>query len=59
MQRRDRDFWKEIIEKVVNAQAKTSLQPPFGTKKIDFRYSKSCKLLAKKDKDKTNQEYQD
>ena len=37
-----------MIEKAVDIKIKTSLQSPFKTKKIDFRYSKDYKLLAKK-----------
>lgn len=51
------DLWKKVIEKTINVKEKASLQPSFGIRKIDSRYSKSCKLSAKKDKDKTNWEY--
>lgn len=46
-----------MVEKAVDIEAKTSLQPPFETKEIDSRCPKSYKLLVKKDKDKTHQEH--
>lgn len=48
-----------MIEKTVNTEVKTSLQPPFGTREIGSRCPKGYRPLAKKDKDKINQEYQD
>ncbi len=51
-------MWDEIIEKAVNAEVKTSLQPLSRTKEIDFRYPKSYKPSVKRDKDKANREYQ-
>lgn len=48
-------MWKKIVEKVVDAKAKTSLKLSFGTRKINFRYQKEYKLLIKKNKDKLNQ----
>lgn len=49
-----------MVEKVVNAKANTSLQPPFGTKKIDFKYPKGYRPSVKKDKEyNINWEYQD
>lgn len=41
-----------MVEKAINAEVKTSIQPLFKTKKIDFRYLKDYRLSAKKDKDK-------
>ena len=55
-QRRDLDAWDKVVEKTVNAEAKTGLQPPSGTRKIDSRYPKGYKLLVKKNKDNTYQE---
>lgn len=55
----DLDLWKEVIETTVNAEAKTSLQLSSGTRKINCRYSKIYKPLAKKDKDKATWEYWD
>lgn len=43
-----------MVEKAVNAKVKASLQPPFGTRQIDFRYLKGYRLFVKKDKDDTN-----
>ena len=43
-----------MVEKTVDAKAKTSLLLPPGTKKIDSKYPKNYKLLAKRDKNKTN-----
>lgn len=48
-----------MIEKIVDAKAKTSLQLLFETKKINFRYIKNNWALAKKDKNKANQEHKD
>lgn len=45
-----------MLEKVVDIEAKASLQPPSEIREIDSRYSKGYKL-AKNDQDKTNQEH--
>ena len=58
-QGRDLDLWEEVIEKAVNAEAKASLQPLSKIREINFRYPKGNKLLAKKDKNNTNQENRD
>lgn len=56
----DLDFmWGEVVKKAINTKAKTSLQPSSRTRKIDFKCPKGYKLSAKKNKDKTNQEYWD
>ncbi len=56
---RDLDAWDEMVEKTVNAEAKASLQPPSGTRKIDSRCSKGYRPLVKKDKDNTYWEQRD
>ena len=50
-------MWDKIIEKAVNIEAKTSLQLPFGTKKINSKYPKGYRPLVKKNKDNTSWEY--
>ena len=40
-----------MLEKAVDAEAKASLQPPSGTRKIDSRCPKRYKPSVKKDKD--------
>lgn len=57
--RHDLDVWKDVVEKAINVEAKTSQEPPFETKKIDSMYSKSYKLSVKKEKDGANWEYWD
>ncbi len=47
-----------MIEKVINVEAKVSLQSPLVTKKIDFKCLKDYRL-TKKDKNEANREYQD
>lgn len=56
-QKRDLDFWEEIVKKVVNVKVKANLQLPFGIKKIDSKCPKYYKLIAKKDKKERNWEY--
>ncbi len=48
-----------MVEWVINAEAKVSLQPPSGTREIDSRYPKSYRLSVKKDKDDANWEHWD
>lgn len=55
-QKCDLDLEKKVIKKVVNIKAKINLQPFLKIKEINFRYSKNYRL-AKKDKDKVNQDY--
>ena len=45
------DLWDKVVENAVNTKAKAYLQLFFGTKKIDFRYSKKYRPLIKKNKD--------
>ena len=45
-----------MVEKAIDIKAKIGLQPPFGIKKIDFRYPKKYKPLVKNDKNNTYQE---
>lgn len=48
-----------MIKKFVNPKVKAILQSSSGTKKFNFKYPKSHKLIAKKDKNKTNLELWD
>ena len=48
---RDLDFCNEVIDKTVDAEAKTSLQSPSGTRKIDFWYFWGQRPTKKDDKD--------
>ncbi len=48
-----------MIEKAVDTKVKTSLQASSGIRKINSRYLKGYKLLAKKDKDDANRVHQD
>ena len=52
-------YKKKVIEKIVDVEAKASLQPPFGTKKINSKCLKSYKPSAKKEKYKANPKHQD
>ncbi len=47
------------MEKVDDVEAKANLQPPFYISKIDARYPKGHRSLAKKDKDDANRKHQD
>ncbi len=58
-QRRDLDMWEEEVEKVVDVEVKTSLQPPSGIREIDFRCPKSYRPSIKKNKNNTNWEHRD
>ena len=40
-----------MVEKAVNVEAKTDLQPPSETREIDFKCPKRYRLLVKKHKD--------
>ena len=42
-----------MVKKTIDAKAKTSLQSPFETRKIDSKCLKGYKPLVKKDKDNT------
>lgn len=46
------DLLEEVIEKAINAEAKTSLQPLSGTREIGSRCPKGYRLLPKKKKTK-------
>ena len=48
---RDLDFWDEVVDKTVNAEAKASLQALSGTKKIDSWCSQDQQSTKKDDKD--------
>ena len=52
-------MWDEVVAKAVDIEVKASLQPPFETRKIDFRYPKGYKPLVKKDNDDAYQEQRD
>ncbi len=43
----DLDLWKEVVEKIINVEVKTSLQLPLGIKKIDVKYSKGYRYTKK------------
>lgn len=58
-QRRNLNVWKEVIEKAIDIEGRTSLEPLFGTKKINFRCPKSYRSSVKKNKDKANQKHWD
>ncbi len=51
------DIWDEVVEKVVDAKVKASLQPSSGTREINSRCPRAYKPSAKKDKDNANWEY--
>ena len=46
-------MWNKIVEKVIDTKIKVSLQPSFGTRKIDFKCPKRYKLSIKKAKNNT------
>ena len=46
-----------MVKKAINAEAKTSLQPLSGTKKIDFWYPKGYRPSTKKNKDNLSQKH--
>ena len=48
-----------MIEKIIDVKAKVSLQLLSRTMKINSRYPKGYKSLAKKEKDKANWKYWD
>ncbi len=48
-----------MVEKVINVEVKTNLQPPSGTKEINFRCPKGYRPLVKKNKDDANWKNQD
>lgn len=48
-----------MVEKTVNIEIKASLKLLFKTRKINFKYWKSYRLSAKKEKNKASQEYWD
>lgn len=48
-----------MIEKAVDTKAKVSLQPSSRSREIDFRYPKSYRPSAKKDKNEATQEHWD
>ena len=49
---RDLDSWDEVVEKIVNAEAKTSLQLHSRTSKIDSKYPQSKRSSKAIDKNK-------
>lgn len=52
-------MWEKMIEKVVDVEAKASLQPPFRTRKIDFRCSKNHRSSVRRDKNDANWKHWD
>ena len=45
--------WDKMVEKAINIEAKASLQPPSGPRKIDSRCLKEYKPAVKKDENDT------
>ncbi len=52
-------MWDEVVEKIVNVEAKTSFRPPSETREIDFRCPRDYWPSIKKDKDNANREHLD
>ena len=50
----DLDFWDEVVNKTINAEAKASLKAPSETKKIDSWYPRGQQLAKKDDKNSRN-----
>lgn len=50
-QGRELDSWKELVEKVVNVEAKALLQLSLSIRKIDLRYFQRNKPTKKEEKD--------
>ena len=48
---RELDSWEEAVEKAVNVEAKTLLQPPLGIREIDAKCLQGYKPTKKEDKD--------
>lgn len=46
-----------MVENAEDIEVKANLQPPSETKEINFRYPRSYRLLAKKNKDNVNWEH--
>lgn len=44
------NFWEEIIEKVINAEAKALLQIPTGARKINLKYFQENRPVKKEEK---------
>ena len=53
---RDLDFWDEVVDKIVDAEAKASLQASSKTKEIDFRCFWGQEPIKKDDKDSMDYE---
>lgn len=53
------DLWKEVVEKASNVEVKASLQLSSKTREINSRCPKGYRPLAKKEKNKANQEHGD
>ena len=47
----DLDFWNEVVDKTVDAEAKASFQAPFGTREVDFWCSRGQRPTKKDDND--------
>ncbi len=52
------DLWEKMVEKVVNVEAKVSLQPLLKISEIDFNCLKGY-TLTKKNKDETDWKHRD
>ena len=53
---RELDFWDEVVDKTVDAEAKASLQALSGTREMDSRYPRGQRLTKKEDKDSRDYE---
>lgn len=52
-------MWDQVVEKAVDEEVKTDLQPPSRTKEINSRCPKRHRPSAKKHKDDANWKYRD
>ena len=53
---RELDSWDKVVDKIVNAKAKASLQAPSGTKEIDTQCPQGQRPTKKEDKDSRDYE---
>lgn len=52
-------MWDKVVEKAINTEIKTSLQPSSRTREINSRCPKNHRPLAKKNKDNAHKKHQD
>ncbi len=52
-------MWNKVIEKTVDVEVKTNLQPPSETREINSKCPKGYRLSVKKDKDNAYQKHCD